>query len=70
MVGRTCVAVRWRSRPEREHPRYQRSGRRWGLFIGLVITLSIVFFFVGLETWQVWMFIIIIYYVFWATRMR
>ena len=55
--------MKWRT-----FPRYRRTRRRGRVFVATMSGLATLLFFTGLETWELWMLILIIYYVFWCTR--
>jgi hypothetical protein len=42
--------------------------RRWLTFSLILMMLTFILFIIGLELWELWMAIIVMYYVFWLLR--
>jgi hypothetical protein len=47
-------------------PRKRR--RNWPAFASFALLLSASLLLLGLETWELWMMLIVLYYVFWILR--
>lgn len=42
--------------------------RSWHLYVIFLGVLAITFFFLGLGTLELWLLVLVIYYLFWVTR--
>jgi hypothetical protein len=54
----------------RRTPRYPNKERhRWFLFVTLLFLFSIAFFLLGIDRRELWIAVVVLYYMAWVTRM-